>query len=164
MTWAQSVLYYTGFPIGTPVNTLLSRVPQVLTHLKRKSDYLKEPMPKDGLEFIWKKMIELEKPVLTFNPYGGKMAEIPASAKPFPHRAGNICKIQYATNWNEDGAEAAIHYINLTRMLHGYMTPYVSKSPREAFLNYRDLDLGINHNGANSYAEGCCLWDQIFQG
>ncbi|THG02657.1 berberine bridge enzyme-like 8 [Camellia sinensis] len=164
MTWAQSVLYYTGFPIGTPVSTLLSRVPQVLTHLKRKSDYLKEPMPKDGLEFIWKKMIELEKPVLTFNPYGGKMAEIPASAKPFPHRAGNICKIQYATNWNEDGAEAAIHYINLTRMLHGYMTPYVSKSPREAFLNYRDLDLGINHNGANSYAEGAVYGIKYFKG
>ncbi|CAL5411764.1 unnamed protein product [Camellia sinensis] len=154
ITWAQSILYWTGFPIGAPVNTLLSRIPQLLTHIKWKSDYLKKPISKDGLEYTWKKMIQLERVVLTFNPYGGKMAEIPASAKPFPHRAGNICKIQYAVDWKEDGVEAANHYVNLTRMLYGYMTPYVSKSPREAFLNYRDLDLGINHNGHNSYAEG----------
>ncbi|KAF5944118.1 hypothetical protein HYC85_018195 [Camellia sinensis] len=163
MTWAQSILYWTGFPIGTPVNTLLSRIPQPLTHTKLKSDYLKEPIPKDGLEYIWKRMIELERPVLTFNPYGGQMAEIPASDKPFPHRAGNICKIQYLTTWSEDGVEAANHYLNLTRMLHGYMTPYVSKSPREAFLNYRDLDLGINHNGPNSYTEGAVYGIQYFK-
>lgn len=34
------------------------------------------------------------------------------------------------------------------------MTPFVSKNPREAFFNYKDLDLGINHNGKNSYEEG----------
>ncbi|KAJ6967120.1 berberine bridge enzyme-like 8 [Populus alba x Populus x berolinensis] len=72
-------------------------------------------------------MIELQVPQLTFNPYGGKMWEIPATERPFPHRAGNLWKIQYATNWN---------------------------NPRQAFLNYRDLDLGINHNGKESYLEG----------
>ena len=99
-------------------------------------------------------MIELQTPALVFNPYGGKMAEISPSATPFPHRAGNLCKIMYATNWDEEGSEAAERYINLTRQLYSYMTPFVSKSPREAFLNYRDLDLGINHNGKNSYLEG----------
>ena len=34
------------------------------------------------------------------------------------------------------------------------MTPFVSKNPREAFLNYRDIDLGINHQGSRSYVEG----------
>ena len=35
------------------------------------------------------------------------------------------------------------------------MTPFVSKNPRGAFFNYRDLDLGIkNCNGKNSYAKG----------
>ncbi|RVW40868.1 Berberine bridge enzyme-like 8 [Vitis vinifera] len=154
MSWVESVLFWTNFAIGTPVEALLDRNPQVLTHLKRKSDYLKEPIPKAGLEGIWKKMIELQTPALTFNPYGGKMAEISPSATPFPHRAGNLCKIQYATNWDEEGSEAAERYINLTRQLYSYMTPFVSKFPREAFLNYRDLDLGINHNGKNSYLEG----------
>ncbi|KAG5622063.1 hypothetical protein H5410_007281 [Solanum commersonii] len=34
------------------------------------------------------------------------------------------------------------------------MTPFVSKSPRLAYLNCRDLDLGITHNGKLSYFEG----------
>lgn len=163
MSWAESVIYYTSFPLGTPVDMLLSRVPQVLTHLKRKSDYLKKPMPIEGIEFIFKKMIELQTPVLTFNPYGGRMAEIPASAKPFPHRAGNIAKIQYATNWDQNGVQTAEYYINLTRALHKYMTPFVSKFPREAFLNYRDLDIGITHNGKNSYAEGLVYGIKYFK-
>lgn len=163
MSWVESVLYWTNFPIGTPVDALLSRTPQALTHLKRKSDYLKKPMQKSGLEFIWMKMIELQTPMLTFNPYGGKMAEISSSAKPFPHRAGNIAKIQYATNWNEDTAEANSYYVNLTRKLHMYMTPFVSKSPREAFLNYRDLDIGINHNGKDSFVEGAVYGIKYFK-
>ncbi|KAK3025980.1 hypothetical protein RJ639_041671 [Escallonia herrerae] len=93
MTWLESVLYWTGFAKGTSMDALLSRVPQVLTHLMRKSDYLKEPIPKEGLEYIFQRMMELVTPVLTFNPYGGRMAEISEFAKPFPHRAGNIAKI-----------------------------------------------------------------------
>ncbi|KAH6793178.1 FAD-binding Berberine family protein [Perilla frutescens var. hirtella] len=34
------------------------------------------------------------------------------------------------------------------------MAPYVSKNPREAYLNYRDLDIGTTDNGKNSYSEG----------
>ncbi|KAA8542900.1 hypothetical protein F0562_024065 [Nyssa sinensis] len=164
MSWVESVLYWYGFPPGKPVNILLSRNPRGLTHLKRKSDYLKEPIPKDGLKYIFERMIELETPVMMFNPYGGRMSEIPESAKPFPHRAGNICKIQYATNWIEDGIEASNHYLNLTKMLYAYMTPFVSKFPREAYLNYRDLDLGINHNGPNSYVEGAVYGITYFKG
>lgn len=153
MSWIESVLYYTNSPI-TPIDALLSRSPP-LTYLKRKSDYLQKPMSKEGLEFIFKKMIELQTPTsLTFNPYGGRMSEISPFAKPFPHRAGNIAKIQYATNWNEKGVEASNHYLNLTRVLYNYMTPFVSKSPRLAFLNYRDIDLGITHNRKLSYFEG----------
>ncbi|KAF3597702.1 hypothetical protein DY000_02023031 [Brassica cretica] len=43
-------------------------------------------------------MIELETPAaIAFNPYGGMM-----TATPFPYRAGNLCKIQYVTDWGED--------------------------------------------------------------
>ncbi|KAJ9537445.1 hypothetical protein OSB04_030178 [Centaurea solstitialis] len=76
--------------------------------------------------------------------------------KPFPHRAGNIAKIQYEVNWEELGDEAANRYLNFTRMMYEYMTPFVSKNPREAFLNYRDLDIGVNSQGKNAYAEG--MW------
>jgi len=102
-SWLQSVLYWTNFPLGTANDVLLSRTPQTLTYLKRKSDYVKKPISKDGLEVIWKRLIELKSVILTFNPYGGRMAEIPAEETPFPHRAGNLAKIQYAANWNEAG-------------------------------------------------------------
>lgn len=70
----------------------------------------------------------------------------------FPHRAGNIFKIQYTFNWKEEGLETTNRYLNLTRKLHEAMTPHVSKNPREAFLNYRDIDIGTNTKG--EYKEG----------
>ncbi|GAA0148417.1 hypothetical protein LIER_07866 [Lithospermum erythrorhizon] len=164
-SWLQSVLYFTNIPLGTEPEILLRRGTQGVTYLKRKSDYLEEPMSKEGLEFIFKKMIELVRPSMVFNPYGGKMAEIPSHAKPFPHRAGNIAKIQYAANWNEAGTEFANFYLNLTNQLFDYMTPYVSKNPREAFLNYRDLDIGINQNESpeRSFIEGAVYGVKYFK-
>ncbi|KAJ4702874.1 reticuline oxidase-like protein [Melia azedarach] len=163
-SWVQSVLFWTHFPVGTPEEILLDRTPQSLTFYKIKSDYVKKPIPKDGLDFIWKRMIELERPTMAFNPYGGRMAEIPSTAVPFPHRAGNIWKIQYSADWNEPGDDAANRYINATRKLYNYMTPFVSKNPREAFFNYIDLDLGINHNGKDSYVEGKAYGIKYFLG
>ncbi|XP_047182881.1 berberine bridge enzyme-like 8 isoform X2 [Vigna umbellata] len=154
-SWLRSVLFWTNINITTPVEVLLDRQPQSpVNYLKRKSDYVQKPISKKGFEGLWKKMIELEYTLFQFNPYGGRMAEIPSTATPFPHRAGNLWKVQYQANWNRAGKKVADHYINLTRVLHKYMTPFVSKNPREAFYNYKDLDLGINHNGKNSYAEG----------
>ncbi|KAK4803414.1 hypothetical protein SAY86_003231 [Trapa natans] len=164
MSWVESVLYWTSFPAGTPVEALLSRTPQVLNHFKRKSDYVKRPIPIEGLEYIFARMIELVKPILTFNPYGGKMAEIASTATPFPHRAGNLWKVQYAANWDEDGEEAAAYYIGLTRKLYEYMTPFVSKNPREAFLNYIDLDLGINRGDEAAYTEAMAYGVKYFKG
>ncbi|KAL8264703.1 hypothetical protein R6Q59_022833 [Mikania micrantha] len=43
------------------------------------------------------------------------------------------------------------------------MTPFVSKFPREAFLNYRDLDIGVNHNGKNSFLEGTVYGVKYFK-
>jgi hypothetical protein len=39
------------------------------------------------------------------------------------------------------------------RKLYAYMAPYVSNSPRAAYLNYRDLDLGRNNYGNTSFAK-----------
>nr|KYP52025.1 Reticuline oxidase-like protein [Cajanus cajan] len=118
-------------------------------------DYVKNPISKDGLEWIWKKMIELGQTSLVFNPYGGRMDEISANATAFPHRAGNLFKIEYSVNWDEPGVAAEKNFTTQIRRLYSYMTPFVSKNPRSAFLNYRDLDIGINnHQGNNSYQEG----------
>ena len=153
MNWIESVLFWANFDNKTSVDVLLNRT-SASNFLKRKSDYVQTPISKNDLEGLWKKLIELGKPGMVFNSYGGRMNEIPASETPFPHRAGNIFKIQYSVNWHEEGAEADKKYLNLIRELYSYMTPFVSNSPRASYLNYRDIDIGINHNGKDSYQEG----------
>ncbi|KAJ9705859.1 hypothetical protein PVL29_003791 [Vitis rotundifolia] len=154
MNWIESVLYWANFDNGTSADVLLNRTSGSLNFLKRKSDYVQKPISRDDLEGLWKKIIELGKPGMVFNSYGGRMSEIPASETPFPHRAGNIFKIQYSVSWHEEGAEADKEHMNLITELYNYMTPLVSKSPRGAYLNYRDIDIGISHNGKDSYQEG----------
>ncbi|XP_017435559.1 berberine bridge enzyme-like 8 [Vigna angularis] len=154
-SWLRSVLFFADINISEPVEILLDRQPKSLIYLKRKSDYVKKAISKEGWEGIWKKLIELDNTViLYFNPYGGRMSEISSTASPFPHRAGNLWKIQYQANWNQAGKQFVDHYINMARILHKYMTNFVSKNPRGAFFNYKDFDLGINHNGNKSYTEG----------
>ncbi|KAB1222876.1 Reticuline oxidase-like protein [Morella rubra] len=153
MSWIESMVW-ANFENVTSAEILLNRNPDKATFGKRKSDYVQTPISKDGLEWLWKRMIELGKPGLVFNPYGGKMSTIPASALPFPHRAGNLFKVQYSISWGEAGPDAEKTNLGLTRRLYSYMTAFVSKNPRSAYLNYRDLDIGINHHGNNSYEEG----------
>ncbi|XP_074344298.1 berberine bridge enzyme-like 21 [Apium graveolens] len=154
MSWIRSVMWWANFDTNsTSEKQLLSRKSNV-NFGKRKSDYVQTPIPKAGLELLAKKMISLGKAGLVFNPYGGKMSEIAATALPFPHRAGNIYKIQYSITWHESGLVAENNYLNQLRSLHEFMTPYVSKSPRGAYLNYRDVEIGTTDNGKNSYSEG----------
>lgn len=162
MSWIESVLFWANYPNGTSPAVLLDRIPNSENYLKKKSDYVQVPISKANLEGLWKKMIELKKVTLTFNPYGGRMGEISESKTPFPHRAGNLYKIQYSINWKEDGLEASS--LSAIRRLYDYMTPYVSKSPRSAYLNYRDIDLGTNQNGNTSYDEASVWGSKYFKG
>ncbi|KAJ1399182.1 Oxygen oxidoreductase covalent FAD-binding site [Sesbania bispinosa] len=78
-----------------------------------KSDYVRDPIPDDGLEGLWPMFYEDEAQaaVLIFNPYGGRMDEISESEIPFPHRFGNIYKIQTLVYWQEEGDEVAQRHI-----------------------------------------------------
>ncbi|KAJ0914779.1 putative tetrahydroberberine oxidase [Helianthus annuus] len=164
MSWIESVIYYMNFPIGTPTTVLLNRTLRFSNGpSKTKSDYLKNPISKQGFEFIFDRMKELENVMLAFNPYGGRMSEISEFAKPFPHRSGNIAKIHYLTIWEEHGIEAENRYLNYTRKMYDYMTPFVSKNPRESFLNYRDLDIGVNSHGSNASIEGMVYGHKYFK-
>ncbi|XP_022146698.1 berberine bridge enzyme-like 21 isoform X1 [Momordica charantia] len=154
MSWIDSVVWWANFEVGTSPEVLLDRKIGSANFLKRKSDYVQTPISRDGLAWVYKKMMEIGKTGLVFNPYGGKMSKIPSSATPFPHRAGNLFKIQYSVNWEEAGAEAEQQFMKQIRRLYSFMTPFVSKNPRKAFLNYRDLDIGSNNNGENRLEEG----------
>ncbi|KAF3562416.1 hypothetical protein DY000_02016438 [Brassica cretica] len=92
-SWIQSVLFWTDIRVGTSEIVLLQSNITV-NYIKRKSDYVREPISRTGLESIWRKMIELEIPAMAFNPYEGMMAKISPTATPFPYRADNVWKIQ----------------------------------------------------------------------
>nr|KAJ0218103.1 hypothetical protein LSAT_V11C300145030 [Lactuca sativa] len=76
---------------------------------------------------------------------------------------GNIANIQNEVNWDELGVEAVSRYLSFTRVMYDYMTPFVSKNPSEAFLNYMDLDIGVNSHGKNAYAEGMVYGHKYFK-
>ncbi|KAL2494323.1 FAD-binding Berberine family protein [Forsythia ovata] len=164
MSWIYSVLFWGNFDNTTTPDVLLSRTPDSVNFLKRKSDYVKTPISKNGLESLFNKMVEIGKVGLVFNSYGGRMNEIPDSETPFPHRAGNLFKIQYSVNWEDEGEEADKNYIDQIRELYSFMAPFVSKNPREAYLNYRDLDIGTTDNGKDSYNQGKVYGVKYFKG
>ncbi|XVE89438.1 hypothetical protein DITRI_Ditri19aG0201400 [Diplodiscus trichospermus] len=159
MSWIQSILYFAEIPQSESLDILLNRT-DAPVFFKGKSDYVKEPIPETALEGLWQMFYE-EEPgsvELIFSPYGGIMDEIPESETPFPHRAGNLFNIHYVIIWTEEDAATSQKRISYMRRLYGYMGPYVSKSPRAAYMNYRDLDLGSNNKGKYTSYRQASKW------
>ncbi|EOA36862.1 hypothetical protein CARUB_v10008832mg [Capsella rubella] len=151
MSWLDTILFWAMQPAGTPKSFLVDR-PTDPVFFKSKSDYVKEPIPKEGLEKIWETMLKFKNIVwLHFNPYGGMMDRIPANATPFPHRKGNLFKVQYYTTWEDENATET--NLSLMKELYEVAEPYVSSNPRAAFFNYRDIDIGSNLNGETDVDE-----------
>ncbi|CAI8618117.1 unnamed protein product [Vicia faba] len=144
MPWINTTLFWYGKPFGSPLEELLVDGPPSI-YFKSKSDYVKKPIPKVAIKSLWKKLIQGKTMYMDWNPYGGRMEEILPSQTPFPHRAGNLFKIQYFNNWIDGSPKSIEQHVNFSRSIYKFMTPYVSNSPREAFLNYRDADIGANH-------------------
>lgn len=153
MKWIESVLYWNAIPTGTSIDVLLERVWFNKSYTKSKSDFIKNTIPKQGLECILQKLIKLGDIVMQWNPYGGRMDEISEYAVPLPQRSGYLFKIQHILYWNQSRESHAEHYMNESRQFYDFMAPYVTSSPREAFLNYRDLDIGQNPICNASYAQ-----------
>ncbi|CAA0822745.1 FAD-binding Berberine family protein [Striga hermonthica] len=161
--WIQSVLYWDDRENGldrTP-KELLNRELNTASFVKRKSDYVKKTIPIVELEAIFDKVIQLGKVGMVFNSYGGINSRISSNATAFPHREGNLFKIQYSVNWdNEADSEK---YVEQSRELYEFMTKYVSENPREAYLNYRDLDIGVMPARENSYEIGKVYGEKYFK-
>ncbi|KAL8508298.1 hypothetical protein ACS0TY_018769 [Phlomoides rotata] len=152
MSWIESTLFFAGLS-DQPLEILLDRTPQGLfspSYFKGKSDYVSSPIPVNGLREIWKILYEEENSQLQFSPYGGVLNTFSESETPFPHRKGNIFMIHYGVGWvslNESQQR-----IDWMRKLYSFMGRYVTKSPRAAYFNYRDLDIGRNNiKGTTSY-------------
>ncbi|PIA53716.1 hypothetical protein AQUCO_00900360v1 [Aquilegia coerulea] len=165
MSWISSILNIEGLSeLG--VDVLLNRSQQSKKYFKGKSDFVKEAISISDLESIWKVMLEEEispPPMMICEPFGGRMDEISEYALPFPHRVGNLYNIQYFSEWLDEGHSTSKEYVESTRRLYNYMTPYVSKSPRASYLNYKDLDLGINVDTSTSYLEATVWGKKYFK-
>ena len=164
MSWIQSVLYFAGYQKGDPLEVLLDRNTLYKSFFKAKSDYVEKPISDIGLEGIWERFLKEEMVFMIMDPYGGRMNEISESETPFPHRKGSLYNIQYLVKWEVNGIVASAKHIHWIRMLYKYMKPYVSKYPRAAYLNYRDLDLGTNKKGNTSYSEARVWGVKYFKG
>ncbi|GAA0147753.1 hypothetical protein LIER_07377 [Lithospermum erythrorhizon] len=160
MSWAQSILNFNGFSINEPLETLQNRSINPRRYFKAKSDYVTKPIPLSAFQGIWNLFFEKEATgaVVIFTPYGGKMKDISKSAIPFPYRSGNIYSIQHLVYWSEEENAKAENYIAWMRKLYSYFGAYVSNSPRAAYINYKDLDLGQNNLGNTSYNEANNRW------
>ncbi|CAN6872174.1 unnamed protein product [Brassica oleracea] len=148
-SWIKSVMYIAGFPSTAPPEALLAGKSLFKNYFKAKSDYVEKPIPIEGLEGLWKKLLEEDSPLTIWNPYGGMMAKIPETETPFPHRSGTLFKIQWLTLW-QDGKASEAKHMEWMRNMYSYMEKYVSKNPRSAYVNYRDLDLGVNGRGTDA--------------
>ncbi|KAF3681725.1 hypothetical protein T459_04985 [Capsicum annuum] len=164
MSWIESVNYIAGYPSNIKPEFLLEGRPLLPpVYFKAKSDFLRVPVPVTGLEGMWKKFLQEDSPMMIWNPYGGMMGKISESSIPFPHRKGVIGKIQYLTAWTDADKKSADKHINWIRGLYEYMEPFVSKYPREAYVNYRDLDLGMNKNANSNFLEASVWGKKYFK-
>ncbi|KAK9115169.1 hypothetical protein Syun_021966 [Stephania yunnanensis] len=156
MSWIQSILSFDDFPKDGALDVLLNRTQTLTRFFKAKSDFVKEPFSETVLRGIWKQFYDADEamqPMMFLSPYGGRLSEIGESEIPFPHRKEYINEVQHLAWWDKEGIEASNKNIDWLRRLYGYMTPYVSQSPRASYINYRDLDLGHSSNGTATYAQ-----------
>ncbi|KAL1226007.1 Berberine bridge enzyme-like 27 [Cardamine amara subsp. amara] len=144
MSWIESVLWF----VKEESMDILAERKRTSRSFKGKDDFIQEPIPKTAIRELWRRFnapeARLAKIILT--PFGGKMSEIADYEIPFPHRKGNLYEIQYLAYWREEEDKNNTDtekYLRWVESVYEFMTPYVSKSPRGAYVNFRDIDLGM---------------------
>ncbi|KAM7505371.1 hypothetical protein LguiB_004275 [Lonicera macranthoides] len=133
---------------------------------KAKSDFVSKPIPEDALEGVWKRIPKEDRHdlYLIMDPFGGKNDEILESKLPFPYRKGTLYNIQYLINWKVNNATESSKCMKRMRGLYRYMKPFVIQSPRAAYVNYRDLELGKNQpDGTAKYSQAKVWGEKYFR-
>jgi hypothetical protein len=163
MTWIQSVPYI-HLGSNATVEDILNRTNSMNTFIKATSDYVRQAIPKDVWVQIFAWLAKPDAGMMITEPYGGKIGSFPESATPFPHRGGVLYTIQYMNFWSAatDGSAQT----SWLKDFYMFMAPYVSHNPREAYVNYRDLDLGENDVVGNvtSYQAGKVWGEKYYKG
>ncbi|XP_048560282.1 berberine bridge enzyme-like Cyn d 4 [Triticum urartu] len=167
MSWLQytAYIYFRDDIYNKPLDELLLNRSMTLgPFFKNKSDYVKKPLSKETLEkmFLWPEGAATGQLVL--EPHGGRMGRIAADNTPFPYRSSVLYNIQYVEFWNGEGTGGKVTP-DWVGSLYDFMAPFVSKDPRGAYVNYRDLDIGANKvvDGVTSY-ESAKVWGESYFG
>ncbi|XP_075480172.1 berberine bridge enzyme-like 22 [Primulina tabacum] len=164
VSWIQSAVFFSGGKIDQPADTLLGKFKNTRFFNKGASDFLKAPIPDKGWRMIQKMFLSEDGPIMIIDPLGGVMDKIGEHVFPFPHRKGNLFNIQYLINWfGDNSAQVAEKHVAWKRSLYKKMAPYVANSPRTAYFNYKDLDLGKNDKYYN-YTVGKVWGEKYFKG
>ncbi|XP_020586345.1 berberine bridge enzyme-like 22 [Phalaenopsis equestris] len=164
MSWIESVLYFARYE-GKPLSSLLERYSPVFnSSFKHKSDFLTQTIPLESWDRILSRFLEKgEQPTLMLDPWGGRMDEISETETAFPHRKGSLFNVHYLTErWSEDDTAVSKRHVEWLRRFYEFMTPYVSKNPRAAYLNYRDLDIGTNVKGNKTTYWEARVWGERY--
>ncbi|XP_017221673.1 tetrahydroberberine oxidase [Daucus carota subsp. sativus] len=160
MNYIQALLMSSLFsPLDSPTQLLgrsLYSIP-----FKAKSTFVERPISRDDLDGIWKILLQTDPPTanMRFTSYGGLMDEIPESAIPFPHRAGTLYMTYMRVTTDGDAAKS----LRWIRNIYNYLMPY-SNPFQTAYVNYNDLDLGVNNqNGPTSYEQASAWGRKYFK-
>ncbi|KAK9091535.1 hypothetical protein Sjap_024712 [Stephania japonica] len=70
--------------------TQLIQVVVTKDHLQSKIQFVMRPIPKVGLERVWKRFLKEERPELAIGVWGGKVNQISEDKIAFPHRASDM--------------------------------------------------------------------------
>ncbi|KAI4971121.1 berberine bridge enzyme-like Cyn d 4 [Hordeum vulgare subsp. vulgare] len=166
MTWLQSAaLSFFSFTNSKPVeDVLLPRPASPSTFSKGKSDYVRRAIPKAVWKEVYASWFTMKGAgVIVLEPHGGFMCGVPDDATPYPHRRGVLYVIQYIAFWmSADGGPAATSWLD---GFYGFMAHHVTKHPREAYVNFRDLDIGQNaleDDFGVGAAENARFWGQRY--
>ncbi|KAL6603943.1 hypothetical protein ACP70R_044304 [Stipagrostis hirtigluma subsp. patula] len=161
MSWLQSTVYINFGSTNMPLEVLLNRTTSLSTFTKNKSDYVKQAITKASWEKIFPRFNGPSSGLIILEPNGGQVSRIADGDTPYPHRSGVLYNIQYISFWSGNDGSAATGWIS---DLYNFMEPFVSKNPRAAYVNYRDLDIGENAvvGGVTSFDSGRVWGEKYF--
>ncbi|KAL1803150.1 hypothetical protein ACET3Z_031797 [Daucus carota] len=164
VTYIQMALIFSLFKAQDSPTLLLNRTSYTIP-FKAKSSFVNKPIPIEGLEGIWKHLLK-QRPTMTnlmLTSYGGRMEEISESAIPFPHRAGTLYMMYMrVTTMGQSTNPADANAMEWIRSLYEYVAPFTAN--QSAYLNYNDLDLGVNNEyGPTSYEQASAWGKKYFK-
>uniref|UniRef100_A0ACD5V7M4 Uncharacterized protein n=1 Tax=Avena sativa TaxID=4498 RepID=A0ACD5V7M4_AVESA len=166
MTYLESTAlsFTTLAKTGTPEEVLLNRSSSLGFSVKGKSDYVRQPISRDAWEDIFDWFKKNGSGLIMLEPHGGFIGRVSTAATPYPHRRGVLYVIQYLVFW-----PAAINGGTAQTWLdkfYDFMGRHVTTNPREAYVNFRDLDIGKNTvvDDVSTFESGKVWGERYFMG